>query len=65
MFAKKVSMTRKCHNRRLQTNQWYCEEETQNILGLDCILLYMYSKISSSFLKTASIISTKVFIRTE
>ena len=42
-------MTKICHNRRLQTNQQYCEEETQNILGLDCILLYMKSKISNSF----------------
>ena len=31
----KVSMTRKCQNRRLQTNQRYCEEETMNTLGLD------------------------------
>ena len=44
-------MTKKCHNRRLQTNQRYCEEETQNILGLDCILLYIKSKISNSFFK--------------
>ena len=27
---KQVSMTRKGHNHRLQTNPWYDEEETQN-----------------------------------
>ena len=27
---KQVSMTRKCHNPIPQTNQWHCEEETEN-----------------------------------
>ena len=32
--TKYLIMTRKCQNHKLQTNQWYNEEETQNTDGL-------------------------------
>ena len=53
MFVKKVSMTSKWHNRRLQPNQWYPGEDRPKIIGIGCILFQRFKTFGLLYAITA------------
>ena len=73
MLDAKSEYIRKCHTRRLQTNQQYRKEDTQDILGLYCIfvfnikLLYILKKMKyyinqSTYQNRSSMVYTKLHL---
>ena len=53
MLGCEVSMTRKCHNHRLQTNKWFLDEETQNTDSHSTIIVQQLSKMIYNLERTS------------